>query len=293
MSIFKLPEWLTIHQYSDKHFNELSEQEWDALKTKLSQFNQPEPEVSIVIPAWNVENSLFRTLSSLASNKTSYKIELIVINNNSTDKTQEILDRLEVKNFSEPQQGISFARQLGLMKAKGYYHLCADSDTFYPPNWIDLMIKPMKENKNIVGVYGRYSFLPGNTQDLPSLFFYEKITGLLIRIRKRNREFLNVLGFSMGFVREIGINNGGFKVKNVRKFDNAPGDAFVDEAEDGTMALNLLKSGRLKLVTNSKARVFTSTKRLVQDGGIVQAFVKRGKLHGQKLIEYISGAKVH
>ncbi|WP_276349129.1 glycosyltransferase family A protein [Daejeonella sp. JGW-45] len=286
---FNLPVWIKPHLYSHKKFEELSDNLIEELKNRLARFTTEEPDISVVIPAWNEEDTLFRTLSSLASNQIPNKVEIIVVNNNSTDKTQEILERLGVRNFSESQQGIAFARQLGLTKARGQYHLCADSDTLYPPDWIELMVKPMRKDPNIVGVYGRYSFLPRNTEDLPILFFYEKITGLLIRLRRLKREFVNVLGFNMGFITEIGRNNGGFQVKDIRKFDNAPGSSFVDESEDGTMALNLMKTGKLKLVTDRKARVFTSTRRLDADGGILEAFISRGKLHSTRLREYISG----
>lgn len=290
MLLFRLPEWIKPHLYSDKKFNELTEHEVEDLRTRLSHFKHDHPEVSVVIPAWNEENNIYRALSSLAANKTSHKVEIIVINNNSTDQTQKVLDRLEVRNFSQSVQGITHARQMGLLKAKGKYHLCADSDTFYPPEWIELMIKPMTEDKNIAGVYGRYSFIPATGQYRPVLFIYEKLTGILIRIRKLNHEFINVLGFNMGFVTEAGKGGGGFQVNRARKFDNAPGSRhFVDESEDGTMALNLLKKGRLKLISNPRARVFTSSRRLLAGGGIFKSFLYRAKLHGKKMLEYLSG----
>ncbi|MEJ7692087.1 glycosyltransferase family 2 protein [Daejeonella sp.] len=290
-NFFALPGWVTEHLYSYRGYTELSVLELEDLKHRLSFYSSKYPEVSVVIPAWNEENNLFRTLSSLASNKVSYPVEFIVVNNNSTDKTQEILDKLGVKSFVQPLQGITFARQLGLEKAKGTFHLCADSDTLYPPDWIELMVKPMRENKHIVGVYGRYSFLPQDVRQLPALFFYEKITGLLIRIRKMNREFVNVLGFNMGFITKTGRENGGFEVNLIRKFDNSPGKDFIEESEDGTMALNLLKVGRLKLVTNSRARVFTSSRRLVSGGGLVRSFMDRSNLHSKRMLEYIFGKK--
>lgn len=285
---FKLPRWIAPHTYSNKRFDDLSEHEISDLKDRLSGFTSTDPEVSVVIPAWNEENTLFKTLSSLSSNQTSYRVEIIVINNNSTDRTQEILDRLGVRSFLEKQQGITFARETGLEKARGRYHLCADSDTLYPPAWIDLMIKPLTADDKTVGVYGRYSFLPETNKDLFWLYLYEKITGLLIRVRRINREFVNVLGFNMGFITEAGRHNGGFRVKEVRKFDNGPNN-FVEESEDGTMALNLLKSGRLKLVSDPKARVFTSSRRLLSEGGIGNAFLSRLSLHSRRMFEYISG----
>lgn len=290
MSFFALPDWLGQHLYTNKKFNDLTPAEITELQGRIAKFTEEQPDVSVVIPAWNEENNIYRALSSLSASNTNYKVEIVVINNNSTDRTQMVLDTLGVRNYLQPEQGTPHARQMGLEKARGKYHLCADSDTFYPPDWIDLMVAPMKEHEGIVGVYGRYSFIPPEGYNRMGLWFYERVTGLLIRIRKRKREFLNVLGFNMGFVTQVGRDTGGFKVTNVRKFDNAAGsDYFVDEAEDGRMAVNLKKKGRLQLVTHPKARVFTSPRRLMYDGGIWAAFKNRFRSQGKLMGEYITG----
>jgi glycosyltransferase involved in cell wall biosynthesis len=294
MSIFSMPGWVKQHQYPNKKFSDLSSNEIDELSNKLKRLSSENPEVSIVIPAWNEENNIFRSLSSLASTNTKRAVEIIVVNNNSTDQTQMVLERLGVKSEFEVLQGISYARQSGLMKAKGRFHLCADSDTLYPPSWIDLMLEPMLNNKEVVGVYGRYSFLPLLDSARLTLSVYESITGVLVRIRRRKREHLNVLGFNMGFVTQTGIQNGGFHVKQVRKFHNVLGsEDFIEEAEDGRMALNLKKSGKLKLVTHTKARVFTSSRRLAAEGGIITSFTNRLRLHANRLIEYFTGPSVN
>jgi glycosyltransferase involved in cell wall biosynthesis len=291
MSIFQLPGWLHQHLYTDKNFSDLTELELDDLKERLSKFNHQEPEISVVIPAWNEENNIYRALSSLASNITNSKVEILVVNNNSTDGTQKVLDRLGVKSYFQPVQGTPYTRQMGLMKAKGKYHLCADSDTFYPPRWMELMSKPMIINSKIVGVYGRYCFIPPKGQGRINLWLYEKITGILVRIRKYNREYINVLGFTMGFVTEIGRTTGGFEVTEVRKFDNALGsEYFVEEAEDGRMAVNLKKKGSLKLITHRQARVFTSSRRLTSEGGVFSSFTRRLQLHFKRMNEYIGGS---
>lgn len=290
MRLFNLPKWLIPHLFSGKKFVDLTHNEILKLKEALSRFSEPDPEISIVIPAWNEANNIFKTLSSLAATSSKSKIEIIVINNNSTDGTQLILEKLAVKTFFEKEQGTAHARQLGLLKARGKFHLCADSDTFYPPGWIDLMTKPMRANKKSVGVYGRYSFVPSTNIDAFILPLYEALTGLIIRIRKKRREHINFLGFNMGFVTAIGKDNGGFIVTDTRKFDNAKGsDYFVEEAEDGRMALNLKKSGVLKLVTDPQARVFTSSRRLIAEGGILTALKSRLALHTIRLKEYFAG----
>jgi len=288
--MFSLPKWLAPHLFTGKKFNDLTAAEITDLQNRISKFKHEQPDISVVIPAWNEENNIFRTLSSLSANETNYKVEIVVINNNSKDNTQAVLDQLGVRSYLQPEQGTPHARQMGLEKAKGKYHLCADSDTFYPPKWIDLMVKPMVEDTGITGVYGRYCFIPPEGQGRFGLWLYELMTGVLVQIRKRKREYLNTLGFNMGFVTQVGRDTGGFKVNQVRKFDNAAGsDYFVDEAEDGTMALNLKKKGRLKLVLDSKARVFTSPRRLMYDGGVWAAFKNRFKGHGSGMGEYITG----
>lgn len=287
---FKLPKWIEQHLYVGKGYSDLTSSELEVLKAKIQKFSHDDPDISIVIPAWNEENNIFRAVSSLASNITNFKVEIVVVNNNSTDNTQKVLDELGIRNYFQPEQGTPHARQLGLYKARGKYHLCADSDTFYPPRWIELMVKPMLENKEIVGVYGRYCFIPPKENSRLAMIPYEKITGLMIRIRKIKREFINVLGFNMGFITDVARSTDGFKVKGVRMFDNAAGsDYYIEEAEDGAMALRLKSKGKLHLVTHSDARVFTSSRRLVAEGGLYQSFWNRFKLNLSRMTEFLFG----
>lgn len=290
MSIFGIPNWLKPHLYPGKTFGDLSVTELADLKRRISRFKHEQPDISVVIPAWNEANNIFRMLSALSANQTNHKVEIVVINNNSTDNTQQVLDEIGVRSYFEATQGIAPARQCGLEKARGKYHLCADSDTFYPPKWIDTMVAPMEKDSNIVGVYSRYSFIPPEGQGRIGLWFYEMLTGILVQIRKRKREYLNTLGFNMGFVTEVGLNNGGFKVTKARVFDNAAGsELFSEESEDGTMALNLKKIGNLKLILDRKARAYTSPRRLMYDGGIWAAFKNRFKSHSNGMSEYVTG----
>jgi len=288
MSLFGLPAWINPHLFKNKKFQDLTISEIDNLKQAISKFKADDPEVSVVIPAWNEENNIYRTLSSLSNSNTKRKVEIVVVNNNSTDGTQHVLDTLGVRNYMQPVQGTPFARQMGLELARGKYHLCADSDTFYPPDWIDFMIAPMIKDSNITGVYGNYSFIPPEGQGRFGLWLYEKFAGIMIEIRKKNREYLNVYGFNMGFVTEIGRTTGGFKVSGSRVYANIVGSDYENEAEDGRMALNLKKAGNLKMVGDSKATVFTSPRRLLDDGSIFNAFLNRAKRQFKGMRDYLS-----
>jgi cellulose synthase/poly-beta-1,6-N-acetylglucosamine synthase-like glycosyltransferase len=287
MSFFNLPEWLSPHLFTDKKFSDLTSDEMKDIRDRLAQFRDPNPEVSVVIPAWNEENNIYRTLSALAANRTSHKVEIIVVNNNSTDQTQRVLDELGVRNYLQPIQGTPHARQMGLENARGTYHLCADSDTFYPPDWIELMVEPMTKNDGTTGVYGTYSFLPPEGQGRFGLAVYEEFGNVISKLRKKNREYLNVFGFNMGFITEVGLTTGGFKVSGNRVYANVVGADYANEAEDGRMALNLKTKGRLVQVTNPKARVFTSSRRLMDDGSIGKAFWNRAKRQFGALKDYL------
>ncbi|ACT91445.1 glycosyl transferase family 2 [Dyadobacter fermentans DSM 18053] len=288
MSLLGLPKWILPHLFTNKRFEDLTEAEIQALRERISRFKHETPDVSVVIPAWNEENNIYRTLSSLSASRTRYNVEIVVVNNNSTDGTQNVLDKLGVRNYLQTVQGTPFARQMGLDNARGKFHLCADSDTFYPPDWIDLMVEPMAKNARVTGVYGNYAFIPPDGQGRLGLWFYEKFAGLMIQIRKKNREYLNVYGFNMGFVTEVGRRTGGFKVSGQRIYANIVGSDFQNEAEDGRMALNLKKEGDLQQVTSSKATVFTSPRRLLDDGSISKAFFNRAKRQLQGMRDYLS-----
>jgi len=292
MSFFKLPNWVKPHLYEGKKFWELTEDEKNDIKNRLSKFKNPNPLISIVIPAWNEEENIFKALSSLASNDTDLNAEIIVINNNSTDRTQEILDELGVLNFFEPVQGIAAARDKGLEKAKGKYYLMADSDTYYPPDWINLMVQPMLESEEIKGTYGRYAYVPPAEMGRFIFWIYERITGVLVFIRRKKHEHMNTMGFNMGFVTETGRETGGFNVKKNRVFNNSEeSEEYTSESEDGTITLNLKKKGKLQLINHPKSLVFTSPRRLIMDGGIFKAALKRLEIHLNTLSEYITGIK--
>jgi glycosyltransferase involved in cell wall biosynthesis len=270
--------------FIDKKYQQLTELEKEELKFRLRKFQSDKPEVSVVIPAYNEEHNIYRTLSSLASNLTTLRVEIIVINNNSTDKTQEVLDTLGVRSYFQPKQGIAYARQLGLAHAKGRYHLCADADSLYPPMWIETMTRTMMKQPEVVCVYGRYSLLPPPNQGRLGLFLYESLTGILFRMRRGNKEFINALGFNMGFITELGRAKNGFEVKQVRKFNNSmQSEDYTETSEDGTMALLLGQVGKLKMVTDPRARVFTSSRKLLDEGSIAKAFWSRMKKHTSRL----------
>ncbi len=272
MPRFSLPDWLKKHQYSYKTLDEVPEELFASLRSKLARFSCDDPEVSVLMPVWNEEENLLRTLSTFADQTTIRKVELVLMNNNSTDRTQEIINKCGVKSVFVATQGISHARQAGLEVAKGVYHLCSDGDSFYPPGWIDAMVTELQNPATSVA-HGRHSFIPTENNGRFILGLYELLAESLFDIRRKNREYLNVLGFNFAFRTADGRKVGGFNTTRPRW-------------SDGWMAMTLMSQGKIVCLNSDDARVWTSARRLIADGSLSKAFKRRIKKEIVRLKEY-------
>lgn len=93
--------------------------------------------ISVIIPVYNVQNYLAKCLDSLVS-QTLENIEIIVVNDGSTDNSQKIIDAFsqkypaKIQPFKKENGGLSDARNFGLDKATGEYIGFVDSD-----DWVE------------------------------------------------------------------------------------------------------------------------------------------------------------
>lgn len=108
--------------------------------------------ISLVIPAYNEEKFIKKCLESVKK-QTVKPDEVLVINNNSTDKTVNIAKEFKVKIISEKQQGISFTRNRGFNEAQYEIIARCDADCILPKTWIE-QIKENFKNKKIDALGG-------------------------------------------------------------------------------------------------------------------------------------------
>ncbi len=107
--------------------------------------------VSVIVPVYNTYRYLKRCLNSLV-NQTLNDIEIIVINDCSTDESKKVLDEYEKKYnnilvfHNKTNKGIGYNRNLGIKKASGEYISFIDSDDFVDETMYDKMYKKAKEN---------------------------------------------------------------------------------------------------------------------------------------------------
>ena len=101
--------------------------------------------VSVIIPVYNVEKYVKKSVLSIV-NQSLKEIEIITINDGSTDSSLDILNELaiqdkRIKVISQPNQGLSITRNIGISLAKGEYIYFFDSDDIIEHNTLELCYK--------------------------------------------------------------------------------------------------------------------------------------------------------
>jgi len=101
--------------------------------------------VSVVIPAYNAEGCLSRALDSVLA-QTHAPVEILVVNDGSTDGTLRLLDRYaeQVKVINQANQGAGAARNAGIRASQGRYIAFLDADDRWLPTKLDRQIAALE-----------------------------------------------------------------------------------------------------------------------------------------------------
>ncbi len=257
------PNIQRFQQLHGQPFADIPNEEVAEVRRKMDTMHSGEPEISVVIIAYNEEEYIFGCLASLAETQSSRPIEIVVVDNNSTDRTAEIVEACGARLIPETRQGYGFARQGGLEAARGNIVLTGDADTLYPPRWAEEMAKPF-DDPTVSCTYSLHALLPESGNSKLSLFLYQFSKTAVVYLKDRKRPQLSVGGASMGYRRKDVMDIGGYRVKDGRW-------------EDGGIALQLTERGSIEMVAGRKAMIYTSMRRSMNDGTLWQAFVKRLK----------------
>lgn len=115
--------------------------------------------ISIIIPIFNVEKYLPRCLDSVI-NQTYSNIEIILVDDGSTDSSGEICDEYALKDsritvIHKENGGVSSARNMGLAKAVGEWVLFVDADDFLPDDALDYYVRVVND-EDVDMVLGSY-----------------------------------------------------------------------------------------------------------------------------------------
>lgn len=110
--------------------------------------------LSIIIPVYNEENYIGGCLDSIAG-QTLKSLEVLVVDNNSTDRTVEIARKYPfVKILKEKRQHQVFAQATGFNAASGEIFGRIDADSILPPDWVTKVTKAFAGDPKLVAVTG-------------------------------------------------------------------------------------------------------------------------------------------
>jgi glycosyltransferase involved in cell wall biosynthesis len=118
--------------------------------------------VSIIIPAYNAEKYLEETVASALAS--SYRfLEVIIVNDGSSDNTQEVIDKItgkqpQIKSYTQKNQGVSVARNYGITQASGEYLLLLDADDLISKDYIEKAVDILSKNSAVKMVNGLGEF---------------------------------------------------------------------------------------------------------------------------------------
>lgn len=203
--------------------------------------------ISIVVPAFNEEKYIGKCLKSIINQKVPAD-EIIVIDNNSTDKTKLIAEKLRIKVIGEEKQGMIHARNKGFESAKYEIIARCDADCIVPEDWVKKILENFK-NKNIAALSGPIIFHDSFLKSVsihPSHLYLESL-----RILSKGNRYL--VGPNMAITKDIWK-----KVKTIVNLD----DSKIHEDID--LSLNIIKL-RGKIGYDKTLIVESSSRRMTQN----------------------------
>ncbi len=185
-------------------------------------------DISIIVPIYNAEKYLNKCIKSLI-NQTKENLEFILINDGSTDTSEEIIQSYQdtrIKYFKNKNQGIGKTRNFGIKKSTGKYIMFLDSDDFLATNACEELFKKAEQDKLDLVINNFYRVEEETSKQEEVIISKFKNTTL-----KENKELLleiNLAPWNKLYKSELLKNN---KIKFVEdlKYEDAP---FVIEAMD-------------------------------------------------------------
>jgi glycosyltransferase involved in cell wall biosynthesis len=162
--------------------------------------------ISIVIPAYNVEDTIGPCLEAVLAQTIAHQTEVIVVDDGSTDGTSAVVQQYaEVELLRQTHQGPAAARNHGAAEARGQVVLFTDADCEPLPDWAVHLSRPLL-NCEAVGAKGTYRT---RQRSLVARFVQQEYEEKYARMaRKQEIDFVDT--YSAGYNRQVFLTHGAF-----------------------------------------------------------------------------------
>lgn len=198
----------------------------------------PPPRLTVIICTSNRAAKLHAALQALAAADpcAPSRVELVVVDNNSTDDTRQVVERATLPRFDvrytfEPRQGSSFARNTGILCARGDMIAFTDDDCIVAPDWTDRIIRHFAADEALDVLGGRIELF--NPDHAP------------VTIRT-SREFMTIdpTCYHAGFVHSANMAFRRRVVERIGLFDHRFGaGALLKSGEDADFIFRAQRAG--------------------------------------------------
>lgn len=133
--------------------------------------------VTVVIPAYNAEKYILKAMESVCNQRGDFKIELLVIDDASKDKTGTVVNEFGSAHASvrylknDRNKGVAESRNIGIRNAKGEYIAFLDSDDWWAEDKLQKQLELMADKNAVLCATGRELMKPdgGSTKKIVSI----------------------------------------------------------------------------------------------------------------------------
>lgn len=198
--------------------------------------------VTIVIPAYNEAKRLSACLEALAIQQTQHEIEVVLVDNASTDETLEVAQkwkrRLSLRILHEPVRGRGSARRRGFAAVTTAIVLSTDADSEVPKDWVEKLVDVLLSDSKAVAVSGS-SYITDGT---PLTNWTMKVgMPLSLRLYRLLIEHYMLTGANFAIRRSVYEKAGGF-------------DAAQDMLDDVDLSFRVARLGNIRYHAHIKEK---------------------------------------
>ena len=200
--------------------------------------------ISIIVPTYNEEKYIEENLKSIKNQETNLNYEVIVSDCKSDDQTVKIAEKYADKIVISKKRSPAYARNTGVLAAKGKILIFIDADTKILPDYVEFIFRKFKKIPHLVGLSTSFKF----SKQSPKLIFAEEITNSYLLMRSQ-LDRATLPGFNTCVLKDKFEKVGGFKNSVL---------------EDVQLSKNLNLLGKVKYLPEKK--VITSSRKLEKVG---------------------------
>jgi glucosyl-dolichyl phosphate glucuronosyltransferase len=190
--------------------------------------------ISVVICTYNRERFLLKAFKSIVNQKYDKSLyEIILVNNNSTDNTEQISlnfkksnPNINFKYFVEEQQGLSYARNRGIKESSGDIITFIDDDAHAEPHFLSKTVEYLDRNTEIAVVGGKIHLDYETEKPKWVTHYLESLFGYY-DLGEKEKLFTKTKyprGSNMSYRKTVFDKHGGFDVELGRKGNNLAGN---------------------------------------------------------------------